>query len=1097
MITTEGGHGDQFGRLTSGVEDARQAVNEQVAAGADLIKIMATGGGGEDPGQSLFTLAELQAMKEEADRLGVRVAAHCHGTEGIRNCVAAGIQRIEHCTFMNLEGSVFDAEIAADIVRNGLFVCPTNVIDYRQMERQGGSEEGLAPRSQLNVTWRKLVQSGAQMVASSDAGVTLIDHDDYALIWELMVEELGMSPMEAIVSGTAAAARALGLEEEIGTLAAGKTADLGRRFRQSAGGHLGCAPGADGHAGRTSCLLRLPGQPATRPQVTICITRSGLNRIWRHFAFVGLTAVFIDDPLLIVDDTIALNAHELHVETCTVDGVPAQFALDPAQQLLLISLPQPGRSPITVHISYNGQINDQYAGLYRSRYEHNGQEKWLATSQFQASDARRVFPCFDHPAQKGTFDLSLLIDQGLTAVSNTEIAQISTQENGKQLIQFARTPKMSPYLLFIGIGEFEFIDADQERFTFRVVTTAGKTAYGRFALTMAAKALRFCEQFTGIDYPLTKCDLIAVPGSIGAMENFGAIRHCENLLLVYPGITSQADRVRIGSIIAHEVSHMWFGNLVSLADWKYLWLNEAFATFFTYAIPEHTNPEWHVWSDFAAESMQAGLERDALLESVPIELPPEQALKRDPAPTPSSAPIIYHKGAAVLRMLEAAVGAKGFKKGLHHYLHAYQYNSVTSSQFWQAFDQASGSDNRDFGETWLFQPGFPLISVTRKADKLHLQQQRFTFSPADSDERWVVPLELLLVREGKQLETRSVLLTEKETAVAIPPDTIAYKANHDQIGFYRVRYDGSNLIALGRLIETRQLSALDSFGVVNDLFALVKRGDTLLDDYLGFIASFFTKEDRYLPLYDITRNLLSVYLVSPRHRRQIARAGRTLCENTLEGIGMEPREPESHQSAGLRSSLLWAAHCFGSRAATQFGQDAFSTLLAGGSIPADILATVLKIGAATHDKAFEFLLSRLTCGSMGEGEMLAYLGALGSFQGEDALRRALDANLEVTPKNLRIYAILAAAENPDAIYFLWDWLTANLAPLRALHPAQMERVLIAIVPLCGLGRETEVAAFCYDFAAENADAADSIMMALEKMAINLRLARRENGRTTV
>ncbi len=814
------------------------------------------------------------------------------------------------------------------------------------------------------------------------------------------------------------------------------------------------------------------------------------------FRFRGLTAVFIDDPLLIVDGTIALNAHELHIETCTVDGVPAQFVRDPAQQLLRISLPHPGRGPITVHIAYSGQINDHYAGLYRSRYEHEGQEKWLATSQFQANDARRVFPCFDHPARKGTFDLSLLIDQGLTAVSNTEIAQISPQENGKKLIQFARTPKMSPYLLFIGMGEFEFLAEDQGHFTLRVVTTAGKTAYGRFALSMAAKALRFCEQFTGIDYPLSKCDLIAVPGSIGAMENFGAIRHCESLLLVYPGTTSQADRVRIGSIIAHEVSHMWFGNLVSLADWKYLWLNEAFATFFTYAVPDHTNPEWHVWSDFTAEAMQAGLERDALLESVPIELPPGQALKRDPAPTPSSAPIIYHKGAAVLRMLAAAVGETRFKRGLHHYLHAYQYDSVTSDQFWQAFDQASGSDNRAFAQTWLFQAGFPLISVTRTADKLHLQQQRFTFSPSDSDERWVVPLELLLVREGSRLETRSVLLSAKETAVTIPPDTIAYKANYGQAGFYRVRYEAGNLAALGLLVETKQLSAMDSFGIENDLFALVRRGDFLLDDYLGFIATFFTQEDRYLPLYDITRSLLSAYLLSPRHRRQIARIGRMLGENALGTISLEPQEPESHQRAALRSSLLWAGHCFGSRAATQFGQDAFSTLLAGGSISADILATVLKIGAAAHEKAFEFLLHRLTSGSLAEGEMLAYLEALGSFQGEDELRRALDTNLEVTPKNLRPYAILAAAENTNALPFLWDWFTANLPALRVLHPAQMARVLVALVPLCGLGREADVAAFCHNFTAENADAADSIEMALEKMAINSRLYRRENDGTS-
>ncbi len=226
VITTEGGHGDKFGLICKGVEEVRQAVIEQVEAGADLIKIMATGGGGEDPGESLFNSEELHALKAETDRLGVRVAAHCHGTAGIRNCVAAGIHRIEHGTFMNLQGSVFNPEIATEIVRKGIYVCPTNVIDYRQMKRQGNSEAGLAPRSQLNVTWRKLYQHGVKLVASSDAGVTLIHHDDYALIPELMVTELGMSPMQAILSGTKVAAEALGLGDEIGTVEAGKQADL-------------------------------------------------------------------------------------------------------------------------------------------------------------------------------------------------------------------------------------------------------------------------------------------------------------------------------------------------------------------------------------------------------------------------------------------------------------------------------------------------------------------------------------------------------------------------------------------------------------------------------------------------------------------------------------------------------------------------------------------------------------------------------------------------------------------------------------------------------------------------------------------------------
>ena len=227
-ITTEGGHGAEhgIGRIATGVGEVRKAVVEQVEAGADFIKVMATAGGGGDPDHSQYNLAELAAIKEEADRLGVRVAAHAHGITGIQSCVEVGIQRIEHCSLMTPQGSVFAPEIADEIVRKGIYVCPTNVIDYRQLQQRGGSEEGLAPRSQLNVTWRRLYGHGVKLVASSDAGVTDIHCDDYALIQELMVTELGLSPMQAIMAGTKVAAEALGLEDKIGTLEVGKGADL-------------------------------------------------------------------------------------------------------------------------------------------------------------------------------------------------------------------------------------------------------------------------------------------------------------------------------------------------------------------------------------------------------------------------------------------------------------------------------------------------------------------------------------------------------------------------------------------------------------------------------------------------------------------------------------------------------------------------------------------------------------------------------------------------------------------------------------------------------------------------------------------------------
>ena len=226
-LTPKGGHGaENIGRLASGVTELREAVQQQIEVGANFIKVMATGGGGEDPGESHYSVQELTAIREEADKHGLKVAAHAHGTAGIKNCVLAGLQRLEHCTFMDKTGSHFDLEIAKDIARQNIIVSPTNVIDYRRMQAQGGSEDGIAPRTALNKTWRSLLEAGVTFAASSDAGVTDIHYNDYALILELMVKELGMSPREAIIAGTQSAAEALGVLDRLGTLEAGKLADL-------------------------------------------------------------------------------------------------------------------------------------------------------------------------------------------------------------------------------------------------------------------------------------------------------------------------------------------------------------------------------------------------------------------------------------------------------------------------------------------------------------------------------------------------------------------------------------------------------------------------------------------------------------------------------------------------------------------------------------------------------------------------------------------------------------------------------------------------------------------------------------------------------
>ena len=260
------------------------------------------------------------------------------------------------------------------------------------------------------------------------------------------------------------------------------------------------------------------------------------------FTFHGITAVHITDPALVANGQIVLNAHELTIAACTVGDTAADFALDSSKQTLTISLPPKADVPLTIHLDYNGRINNQYAGLYRSRYVVDGQTRYMASTQFQASDARRAFPCFDQPGLKGTFDIELVIDAALTAVSTTAIQQETLLDNGKKRVQFERTPSMSTYLVFMGIGEFDAIQTDTDSYQIRVLTVPGKGEYGRYALDIGQQSLQFCEGYTGIPYPLSKCDLIAMPDSIGAMENFGAIRHSEDVMLVYPGAHAILDQ---------------------------------------------------------------------------------------------------------------------------------------------------------------------------------------------------------------------------------------------------------------------------------------------------------------------------------------------------------------------------------------------------------------------------------------------------------------------------------------------------------------------------------------------------------------------------
>jgi aminopeptidase N len=312
------------------------------------------------------------------------------------------------------------------------------------------------------------------------------------------------------------------------------------------------------------------------------------------FTFEGKCNVILEasEPV----SEVVLNILEIAVWSCRVrkadEAVLCSFRVNPGNEEVLVFLPESMAGKIELEIDYQGLINDKMAGFYRSQYGYRGKTKYIAVTQFEESDARRAFPCLDHPACKATFDIVLDIDKNLVAISNAAIKKEEALENEKKRVTFEQTPRMSTYLVFFGVGEFEFT-VDEKDNRVRVATLPGMKKFARFGAEFGRKSLAFSEAYYGIPYPLPKMDLIAIPDfAFGAMENWGAITFRENLLLHYPKITSKSGEERICEVIAHEIAHQWFGNLVTPSDWRFLWLNESFATYFGSGVVNHYFPQW-------------------------------------------------------------------------------------------------------------------------------------------------------------------------------------------------------------------------------------------------------------------------------------------------------------------------------------------------------------------------------------------------------------------------------------------------------------------------------------------------------------------------
>ena len=559
-----------------------------------------------------------------------------------------------------------------------------------------------------------------------------------------------------------------------------------------------------------------------------------------NFTFDGLE--LIDLEIAETTAEIVLNADEMRVHTATLvkDGSSQRataITLDGERETVTLSFASPiAPGAAQLDLRFTGELNDKLRGFYRSQYVNpEGEVSYLATTQFEATDARRAFPCWDEPSCKATFQLTLNIPAQMVAVSNTPVIDQAGLDAGYKSIMFARTPVMSTYLMAFVIGDLTYIEQEAANNTrVGVWTTRGKEEQGRFALETSARMLSFFNDYFGIPYPLEKLDHIAIPDfAAGAMENWGAITYRETALLVDQANSSAGTRQRVAEVVAHEMAHMWFGDLVTMEWWDDLWLNESFASWMGTKAVDWAFPEWQMWTQFVNMDTNRALSLDGLKNSHPI----EQEVK-DPAEISQLFDAIsYSKGASVIRMLEQFLTPEIFRQGLHQYLNANQYANARTEHLWAALEQASQQPVTTIMDSWTGQMGYPVLRVETRESGDHLElalsQERFVYDNLLGESEpenlvWQVPVGVTQSGDGDgQPLGQSIVMDSPQARLQLPRPAGAdawFKVNPSQTGFFRVNYAEADWQRLIPAINALTLPATDRLGIQNDAYALSKGG---------------------------------------------------------------------------------------------------------------------------------------------------------------------------------------------------------------------------------------------------------------------------------
>ena len=727
-------------------------------------------------------------------------------------------------------------------------------------------------------------------------------------------------------------------------------------------------------------------------------------------------------------DTIQFNSLNEKLSGVTLDGRPVKNVVsDDQAELTTVRLSKPARTGRhTLRFSYTGVIETKPQGLFAQPFiKPGGGKDVLLSTQFEATDARRMFPCWDETAFRATFTLSATVPSEWKVVSNMPIAH-NARHGSTTTTTFRRSPKMPSYLVEFSAGDLARISDHAGKTELGVWAVRGQQEYGRTALANGKLILADYDDYFGVPFPLPKLDSIAVPGGFtGAMENWGAITYNDQHLLITPASTLE-DKQRVFSIQAHEMAHQWNGDLVTMGWWDDIWLNESFASWRAAKETDLRHPDWKWWeaqdaSKEDAMAADAQPNSHAIQQHVTDEL--EAANSFDPR-------ITYNKGQAVLRMIEAYLGPDTFRDGIRAYLKAHAYSNATSADLWNGLSQASGRDAGAIASGWTAQAGFPVVMVTASRDAdgnrtISLAQKRFLLQGTDpANPHWNIPLQ---IRSGTSAAPRSLLLTKDGLTVRAGRWDEPLSVNAGAMGFYRVMYDEPTF-----QINTRAFGSLtdgDRIVLLDDQWALVQSGAQKLPTYLALASSMGSDLDERA-WTQITGALGTIEYDergNPGHDAFTAYA-RNLLKPVAERLGWDSKAEETPGIQKLRRSVLGDLGEWGAAEVLAEARKRFAAFLKDRSaIPPDDQAMILGIVARNADQATFRQLHRIAQSARDETELRRFYRALMLVRdpglADQAVQIALSNEIPAQAASLRLRLIGALTDYHPSLG--WKTFTAH------------------------------------------------------------------------